>query len=121
MLFSLHAALFAPLIVIVAYIVLAVGGFGSALIAIPLLALLIPVKVVIPALLLVDILATTLTGLRFRKDVDLAEMKPLIAPTLAGLIAGVTLLVKLPVTLGAVGAGRLHPRLRGLQPDRQTA
>jgi len=96
MLFSLHAALFAPLIVVVAYIVLAIGGFGSALIAIPLLALLIPVKVVIPALLLVDILATTLTGLRFRKDVDLAEMKPLIAPTLVGLIAGVTLLVKLP-------------------------
>jgi uncharacterized protein len=44
------ALLFAPFVVLTAYIVLAVSGFGSALIAIPLLALLLPVKVVIPAL-----------------------------------------------------------------------
>jgi uncharacterized protein len=87
---------FAPLIVVLAYVVLAVGGFGSALISIPLLALFMPVKLVIPVVLLVDFTATMTTGMRFRRDVAWVEIKPLIPTMLIGLIAGVTLLVKLP-------------------------
>ena len=75
---------------------LAVGGFGSALVSIPLLALLLPVKVVLPVVLIVDFIATFLTGLRLRRDIALDEVKPLIPFTLIGLIAGVTLLVNLP-------------------------
>ena len=87
---------FAPLIVVLAYMVLAVGGFGSALISIPLLALLLPVKVVVPVVLLVDFTATLATGMRLRRDVAWAEIKPIVPTMLIGLIAGVTLLVKLP-------------------------
>ena len=86
----------APLVIVVAYIVLAVGGFGSALISIPLLALLFPVKLVVPVVLLVDFTATLSTGMRFRRDVAWAEIKPVIPTMLLGLIAGVTLLVRLP-------------------------
>jgi uncharacterized membrane protein YfcA len=86
----------APLVIVAAYIVLAVGGFGSALISIPLLALLLPVKLVVPVVLLVDLTATLATGMRFRQDVAWAEIKPIIPTMLIGLIAGVTLLVKLP-------------------------
>ena len=85
-----------PLVVVVAYIALAVGGFGSALISIPLLALLLPVKLVVPVVLLVDFTATLATGMRFRRDVAWSEIKPIIPTLIVGLIAGVTLLVKLP-------------------------
>lgn len=86
----------APIITVVAYIALAVGGFGSALISIPLLALLLPVKLVVPVVLLVDFTATLATGMRFRRDVAWVEIKPIIPTMLIGLIAGVTLLIQLP-------------------------
>src|SRR5919206_3538663 len=92
----LSALLLAPVVVIGAYMVLAVSGFGSALISIPLLALLLPVKLVIPVVLVVDFIATASTGLRFRNDIALAEIKPLMMPMALGLLAGVTLLVQLP-------------------------
>jgi len=88
--------LIAPAVMFVAYVVLAVAGFGSALISIPLLALLLPVKLVIPVVLVVDFAATASTGLRFRRDVALGELKPIIVPMMLGLAAGVTLLVQLP-------------------------
>jgi uncharacterized membrane protein YfcA len=93
---SVTAMLVAPAVMFVAYIVLAVGGFGSALISIPLLALLLPVKLVIPVVLVVDFVATASTGLRFRRDVAIGELKPIIVPMMLGLAAGVTLLVQLP-------------------------
>jgi uncharacterized membrane protein YfcA len=93
---SLTAMLIAPAMMFIAYIVLAVGGFGSALISIPLLALLLPVKLVIPVVLVVDFIATASTGLRFRRDVAIGELKPIVVPMMIGLAAGVTLLVQLP-------------------------
>ncbi len=96
MVFGWAEVVLAPPVIVVAYIVLAVGGFGSALISIPLLALLLPVKLVVPVVLLVDFLATLATGMRFRRDVAWAEIKPIIPTMLIGLIAGVTLLVRLP-------------------------
>jgi uncharacterized membrane protein YfcA len=94
--FPAHALVLAPIITLLAYAVLAIGGFGSALLSIPLLALLLPVKTVVPLVLIVDFVATAATGLRFRQDVDLAEIKPLVPWMLIGLIAGISLLVELP-------------------------
>jgi uncharacterized protein len=93
---ALPALLLAPLVVLIAYAALAISGFGSALISIPLLALLFPVKIVIPLVLIVDFVATLATGMRFRRDVSLEEIKPVVPPMLVGLVAGVTLLVQLP-------------------------
>jgi uncharacterized protein len=90
------ALLLAPLVVLAAYVVLAVGGFGSALISIPLLALFLPVKLVIPLVLIVDFTATAATGLRLRRDIAVQELKPIVLPMMLGLLAGVTLLVQLP-------------------------
>jgi hypothetical protein len=94
--FSLSVLAAEAVIVLIAYAVLAIAGFGSALISIPLLALLLPVKMVIPLVLIVDFTATVTTGLRFRKDIALDELKPIVLPMLLGLAAGVTLLVRLP-------------------------
>jgi len=95
----------APLIVVLAYVVLAISGFGSALISIPLLALLMPVKLVIPVVLIVDLIATLATGMRFRRDLALDEIKPIVPSMLLGLIAGVTLLVRLPAQWVLIALG----------------
>ena len=63
---------------------------------VPLLALLLPVKLVMPLVLIVDFIATMSTGMRFYRDVAFDEITPAIPSTLLGLIAGVTLLVQLP-------------------------
>jgi uncharacterized membrane protein YfcA len=94
--FPLSVLALAALIVVIAYTALAVAGFGSALISIPLLALILPVKLVIPLVLIVDLIATVGTGLRFRRDIALQELKPIVVPMAIGLIAGITLLIKLP-------------------------
>ena len=77
---SLTAMLIAPVVMLIAYIALAVAGFGSALISIPLLVLFLPIKLVIPVVLVVDFVATASTGLRFRRDIALDELKPIIVP-----------------------------------------
>jgi uncharacterized membrane protein YfcA len=92
----LVAALCAPLISLLAATVLAVGGFGSALVAIPLLALVLPIKTVVPLVLLQDFLASLLLGIRLRGDIDRREVVRVVPSMLAGITAGVTLLVMVP-------------------------
>jgi hypothetical protein len=93
---SLTAVLCVPLISMLATTVLAVGGFGSALVSIPLLALLLPVKIVVPLVLLQDFLSSLLLGLRLRAAIDRHEVLRVVPSMLVGITAGVTLLVTVP-------------------------
>jgi uncharacterized membrane protein YfcA len=101
----LTAVLCAPLISLLAAAVLAVSGFGSALISIPLLALVLPIKIVVPLVLLQDFLASLLLGIRLRGDIDRREVVRVVPSMLAGIAAGVTLLVVVPAQgmLSALG------------------
>jgi uncharacterized membrane protein YfcA len=94
--FSLDTLPVAVLIVVFGYAVLAVGGFGSALVSMPLLALVLPVKLVVPLMLLLDFTGMLSQGVRLRRDLDRAEMMAIVPPVLAGMLAGVTALVWLP-------------------------
>ena len=74
-----------------AYVVRGMSGFGAGLVAAPLLALVLPVHVVIPTTgLLVFVLFIFLT-VRDRRDVIWSELKRLVVPTLAGVVAGLFL------------------------------
>src|SRR6266404_2286277 len=64
-----------PTIGLLAYIILGISGFGSALVTIPLLVHFLPLQTVVPLAVLVDFLATATTGIRFREDVETAELK----------------------------------------------
>jgi uncharacterized protein len=94
--FPLDAAVPAALIVLLGYIVLAVGGFGSALVSMPLLALVLPLKLVVPLMLLLDFTGMASQGVRLRRDLDGKEMMAVLPWQLAGMIAGVGALVWLP-------------------------
>ena len=74
-----------------AYVVRGMSGFGAGLITAPMLALVIPVHVVIPATgLLVFVLFIFLT-IRDRRSVIWRELKLLVAPTVLGVVAGLVL------------------------------
>jgi uncharacterized membrane protein YfcA len=85
--------LLAPLIVVVAYTVYAISGFGSTLIAVPLLAHLLPIKYVVPLVVLLDFAGSAGLGLRFRGEIDRSELKWMLAPLMLGVGIGTTLLL----------------------------
>jgi len=97
--------IFAPLIVYGAYVVFGVTGFGSTLIAIPLLAHLFPLKFAVPFFVILDCVGAFNMGLRLRADVMRRELLLLIPFMAAGIIAGVWLLVRLQpeLLLGSLG------------------
>ncbi len=114
----------APVIVFAAYTIFGISGFGSALISIPLLAHFLPLKTVVPMMVLLDFSAALSTGLRFRGDVDRSEVRRVIPAMLLGGAIGVLLLAKVPgealiTLLGLFVAGYgLHRLLARKSPRR---
>ena len=121
--YPIEALVLAPVIVLCGYIVLGIGGFGSALVSMPLLALVLPIKTVVPLMLLLDFVGMLTQGVRLRRDVDRREMLAVVPWLLIGMGTGVTALVMLParallIALGililAYAASSFHHR-----PDRK--
>jgi uncharacterized membrane protein YfcA len=95
----------APLIALLAYTAYGLTGFGSTIIAVPLLAQIVPIKFAVPLMLLLDVVFGMFTGFRFRKQAQYSEVMTLLPFILVGMAAGVVLLVTLNerVLLGALG------------------
>lgn len=86
----------AAAIITLAYTVFGLTGFGSSITAMPLLAHLLPLRMAVPMMLLFDLCAGLLLGLKNRSAVDRRELLRLVPFMLAGMGIGVTLLVKAP-------------------------
>jgi hypothetical protein len=82
--------------VLVAYFIRGISGFGSGLIAVPLLAHFLPLTFVVPVILVTDFSASLVLGSHTRKQARWEEIRPLIPFSILGVLAGVTLLVNLP-------------------------
>jgi hypothetical protein len=85
------------LIVLAAYFIRGISGFGSGLIAVPLLAHLLPLTFVVPMILVTDVTASLVLGTQTRKHMRWDELRPLIPFSILGVLAGTTLLVNLPI------------------------
>lgn len=88
--------LLAGLVVLAAYFIRGISGFGSGLIAVPLLALFLPLTFVVPMILITDFSAALALGAHTRRHARWEEIRPLLPFSLIGIGAGVTLLVNLP-------------------------
>jgi len=104
---SLEVYLLAPLVVVLAYAVFAISGFGSTLVAVPLLVHLLPLKFVVPLVLLLDFASSASMGLRFRADIDRAEITWLLPTILLGVLAGTALLLNAPTYALVLALGTL--------------
>src|SRR5437868_10825492 len=69
-------------------------GFGEALVAVPLLALLLPVEVVAPLAVLVSITVAAVALVRDRRQVQFRSALWLLLPTLPGIPLGLLLLTQ---------------------------
>lgn len=84
--------LYAVLILSVAYLIRGIAGFGSGLVAVPLLALKFPVAQVVPLVVLLDYVGSFSQGLKNRQLIAWREQLPLIPFTLIGVALGLFLL-----------------------------
>lgn len=86
----------APVVIVGAYVVFGLSGFGSTIISIPILAHFIPIAYLVPCLALIDCVSATFIGRTNREHVAKEEMKWLLPIMMVGFVAGATILVKVP-------------------------
>jgi len=86
----------APLTILFAYTVFGMSGFGSTVIAIPILANWLPLTFLVPLMALGDLVAAVFVGGTNRRHVSGAELKRLLPFMILGIALGVTVLVSVP-------------------------
>lgn len=84
------------LVITGAYVVYGLSGFGAAIFGVPMLAHLFPLRFAVPMMLVFDLCAGLLLGLRNRQRVDWHELRRLAPFVLVGMVLGVTALVQVP-------------------------
>lgn len=90
------AFIVAPIAVLAAYVIFAISGFGSTLIAIPLLAHLFPLKFAVPVVVILDAAASFSQGFRLRHGLNRHDVLPMLPFLVAGMLIGVSILVSVP-------------------------
>lgn len=81
----------ATTVIAIAYMVRGIAGFGSGLIAIPLLALILPLSVVVPVIALLDLLASVSHGAGNRRVIQWREIFALLPFSVVGIVIAVYL------------------------------
>ena len=86
-------------IIFIAYVIKGLSGFGSGLVAIPLLAFFLPLPFIVPVLALLSYTGTVYQSLTYRRDVVWRDLWPLLPFSLAGITIALWLLVNVEVTI----------------------
>jgi uncharacterized membrane protein YfcA len=84
------------LILLLAYFLRGITGFGSGLIAIPLLAHILPLTFVVPMVLVLDFVASIVLSSRKHMQVRWDEIRPLLPTSIVGIVIGSFMLITLP-------------------------
>ena len=103
--FDLPTFLIAAVVVAGAYVIFGITAFGAALFTVPVLSHFLPLEFVLPMCALIDMSAALALGVRFSREADWSELKWMVPLSLAGAVAGVTLLVALPRQATIAGIG----------------
>lgn len=85
-------------IVLAAYCVFGLTGFGSALVAVPVLAQFMPLRSAVPLILLMDLLSTVVLGARNWRSIARPELALLLPFMGLGIAVGVIVLKGAPAT-----------------------
>lgn len=103
--FDLQTFLIVAAVVTGAYVIFGITAFGAALFTVPVLSHFLPLEFVLPMCALIDMSAAFALGVRFSREADWSELKWMVPLSLAGAVAGVTLLVALPRQATIAGIG----------------
>ena len=80
--------------VAVAYVIFGLAGFGTALVAGPVLALYLPVAVIVPLLALLDLAAASFNVLRDGRLAEMAELRRVVPAMALGSLVGAAILLR---------------------------
>lgn len=86
----------APLVVVFAYTVFGMSGFGSTVISVPILAHFLPITYLVPLMVLLDLISAVRIGSGGREHMSKPELKHLVPFMFAGFVLGITVMVKVP-------------------------
>jgi uncharacterized membrane protein YfcA len=96
---DLQTSMFAGFVLFLAYLVRGIAGFGSGLIAVPLLTLVSPVPVVVPLVVSLDYIGSASQGIRHRGHIAWKEQLLLVPCMLLGISLGLFMLRALPTVV----------------------
>ena len=103
---TLEIMVYSTVVLFLAYLVRGIAGFGSGLIAVPLLTLVAPVPMVVPLVVSLDYIGSASQGLRNRDHIAWKEQLTLIPFMLVGIGVGLLVLRAIPTpVLGKVLGG----------------
>ncbi|QII39866.1 sulfite exporter TauE/SafE family protein [Rouxiella badensis] len=108
---------------LVAYVIFGIAGFGSALVASPVMALYIPLADIVPLLALLDLCAAVVNVSRDGRNAQWPELKRLIPLMVMGSLIGAAILLRarpdiLLLALGLFVVFYALYSLSGLKPQR---
>lgn len=92
-------------IIFAAYVIKGLSGFGSGLVAIPLLAFFLPLPFIVPVLALLSYTGTVYQSITYRRDVVWRDLWPLLPFSLAGITIALWLLVNTDITVLTLALG----------------
>lgn len=91
-----ETVVWAGFIVVLAYVVYGLTGFGASLVAVPLLAHFFALRFAVPMMVIFDLTAGVTLGLHNRGAIDKKELRRIIPFMLIGVVLGATVLVNVP-------------------------
>jgi uncharacterized membrane protein YfcA len=96
---DIPTVVYAALVLFVAYLIRGIAGFGSGLIAVPMLTLVAPVPLVVPLVVSLDYIGSASQGLKNRDYVAWKEQLLLVPFMLVGIGAGLLMLYTIPTAV----------------------
>src|ERR671918_51106 len=96
---DLQTLVYAGIVLFLAYLVRGIAGFGSGLIAVPLLTLVSPIPVVVPLVVSLDYIGSASQGIRHRGHIAWKEQLLLVPCMLLGISLGLFMLRALPTVV----------------------
>jgi uncharacterized protein len=97
--------LVAPVVILVAYTVFGLTGFGATAISVPVLAHFLPIPFIVPMVVLLDMVSSGMVGIANREQISKEELKRLLPWMFLGFVLGATVLVGVPDRWLRVGLG----------------
>lgn len=102
---SISHLIFAACIIGVAYLVRGIAGFGSGLIAIPLLALMMPLTIAVPLIVFLDYIASASHGIKHREAIQWNEIVSLLPFAIVGVLTALFIFQSVDMEALKMGLG----------------
>lgn len=82
-----------------------IAGFGAALIAMPLITTMVPLRLAVPSCTIIGVALCLQMAWTYRKHIDFDRLKPVYMGTVPGAFVGITMMQELPAHYLKLGMG----------------